>query len=150
MILFSSRLEITKHNMNPKIRFFNILILLTLLISCREKQTDINPQESQEYLLKGDFTSAAHPTSGIAKITKDKSKLIFENFKSDKGPDLNIYLCSNLNNIKSDYIDLGDIKGLNGNYSYSVNSSTNFSQYKYVVVWCVDFNVNFGYASLAP
>lgn len=109
-----------------------------------------NSTPLSEYFYKGSFISFAHPTSGIAKISKDKKTLSLESFKTDSGPNLNIYLASNINNVKSDYVDLGDIKGLNGNYTYNVSESTDFSKYKYVVIWCVDFNVNFGYATLAP
>ena len=75
---------------------------------------------------------------------------MLEGFKSDDGPDLNIYLAANLSTIKTDHVDLGDIKGLNGNYSYTVNNTIDYAKYKYVVVWCVDFDANFGYAVLAP
>lgn len=121
------------------------------LISCSNDNSNNSTNEttSSDYTFKGSFVSSAHPTSGVAKISKDKTQLLLENFKSDNGPDLNIYLAANLSTIKSDHIDLGDIKGLNGNYSYIVNNTTDFSKYKYVVVWCVDFDANFGYAVLA-
>lgn len=134
-------------------------IILSLLISyttisCSTNevpnQNSTSENSTAEFSYKGSFVSSAHPTSGIAKISKDKTQLLLEGFKTDNGPDLNIYLASSLSTIKTDYIDLGDIKGLNGNYSYSATNATDFSKYKYVVVWCVDFNVNFGYAVLAP
>ena len=125
--------------------------VLIALISCSNDNSNNSTNEttSSDYTFKGSFVSSAHPTSGITKISKDKTQLLLENFKSDNGPDLNIYLAANLSTIKSDHIDLGDIKGLNGNYSYIVNNTTDFSKYKYVVVWCVDFDANFGYAVLA-
>jgi hypothetical protein len=129
---------------------FSFIILITFS-SCdnNDVNTSTTDNSSTEYSYKGNFVSSAHPTSGITKISKDKTQLLLENFKSDNGPDLNIYLAANLSTIKSDHIDLGDIKGLNGNYSYIVNNTTDFSKYKYVVVWCVDFDANFGYAVLA-
>ena len=94
--------------------------------------------------------NSAHPTSGLATVNLDKTKLNFSAFKTDAAPNLDIYLVSNLNNISADFKNLGDIKGVNGNYSYDIPANTNLTTYKYVVVWCVDFKVNFGYALLAP
>lgn len=130
-----------------------ILLALNLLsvVGCNllEKE-DLENEMMAIYPFEGEFKTSTHPTSGIAKISKDKSQLIFENFKSDDGPDLNIYLVSDLKNISKNHIDLGDIKGLNGNYSYPLGTSIDFQKYKYIVVWCVDFDVNFGYAELMP
>ncbi|WP_113636744.1 DM13 domain-containing protein [Nubsella zeaxanthinifaciens] len=125
-----------------------LLICLCFTVSC--KKDDANDSTTTAYTYKGNFQASAHPTSGIALVSTDKTKLLLENFKSDSGPNLNIYLTTSLNSVKADYIDLGDIKGLDGNYDYNIASSTDFTKYKYVVVWCVDFNVNFGYATLAP
>ena len=97
---------------------------------------------------QGDFVSAAHNTSGVASVDSNGTTLTLTNFKTDSGPDLNIYLASSLSTIKADYIDLGDSKGRNGTYSYDIPAQTDFDTYKYVVVWCVDFDVNFGYAVL--
>lgn len=132
------------------------LVLLTMIIitSCSANDdtnsSTTNENSTTEYTFKGNFVSSAHPTSGVAKISKDKTQLLLEGFKSDDGPDLNIYLAANLSTIKTDHVDLGDIKGLNGNYSYTVNNTIDYAKYKYVVVWCVDFDANFGYAVLAP
>lgn len=125
-----------------------LFMLFTVFIGC--KKTDQVLTTTTPYTYKGTFMASAHPTSGIALVSEDKTKLIFESFKSDSGPDLNIYLASDIKNVKRDYIDLGDIKGLNGNYTYNINSTTDFTKYKYVVVWCVDFDVNFGYATITP
>lgn len=128
------------------------ILLVFLIIGCSKEESNNTSiiGANTEYTYKGTFQSSAHTTSGTAKISKDKTMLLFENFKTDNGPDLNIYLTSDLVNVKANYIDLGDIKGLNGNYTYNTNAATDFSKYKYVVVWCVDFNVNFGNAILAP
>lgn len=127
-------------------------LVLIALFSCSndDSNNSTNETTSSDYSYKGNFVSSSHPTSGIAKISKDKKQLLLEGFKSDDGPDLNIYLAANLSTIKADHIDLGDIKGLNGNYSYTVNDNIDYAKYKYVVVWCVDFDANFGYAVLAP
>ncbi|WP_291404114.1 DM13 domain-containing protein [Daejeonella sp.] len=137
-------------NMNFKSNFFLMMIGLVAILNACKKADNSDVPSLNEYAYKGTFQSGTHPTSGLAKITINKASLVFENFKSDNGPDLNIYLASDLKNIKADHIDLGDIKGLKGNYTYAVNPAVDLTKYKYVVVWCVDFDVNFGYALLAP
>lgn len=135
------------------IKYLTSLVCLFILVSCsnNDSSSSNNNQEVvTKYAYNGNFVSSAHTTSGVTKVSADKTQLIFETFKTDSGPNLNIYLASSLSNIKGDYIDLGDIKGVNGNYTYTVTSATDFSKYKYIVVWCVDFNVNFGYSTLAP
>ena len=119
----------------------------TLFSSC-EKDDDITPPGNPSF--KGDFVSVVHTTSGAASIDQAKTTLTLSTFKTDSGPDLNIYLATSTSNVTSDYIDLGDIKGINGGYTYDLPSNINFEVYKYVVVWCVDFDVNFGYAQLIP
>ncbi len=121
-----------------------VLIITAIFISCG-KDDDPTPTGAA---FQGDFVSAAHNTSGVASVDSNGTTLTLTNFKTDSGPDLNIYLASSLNAITADYIDLGDLKGRDGNYDYNVPAQTNFDTYKYVVVWCVDFDVNFGYAVL--
>ena len=105
-----------------------------------------NPPDNPSF--RGNFVSSAHTTSGIASIDQGMTKLTLTNLQTDNGPDLNIYLSSSISNVTSDFIDLGDNKGVNGSYEYDLPGNINFTTYKYVVVWCVDFDVNFGYAEL--
>lgn len=133
-----------------------VYLLLSFLfvigsMSCT-KIDDMDDTDPNEIVASfdGDFVSSAHPTNGMAIVNEDKTKLHFIDFKTDSGPDLDIYLVSDINNINGDYIDLGNIKGVNGNYAYDLEDGTDFLNYKYVVVWCVSFGVNFGYAELSP
>ncbi|MFC6876662.1 DM13 domain-containing protein [Flavobacterium myungsuense] len=126
-----------------------LMLMSTFLISC-SKDDEVVTTPIENTVFKGSFVNSAHPTSGNVTINKEKTKLNFTDFKSDSGPDLDIYLVSNLSNVNEGFINLGDIKGLNGNYIYDLPANTDFTVYKYVVVWCVDFNVNFGYATLVP
>ena len=120
-------------------------VLLALLCSCSKDNNDPLPDNPA---FRGDFVSSAHATSGVATIDQDETTLTLTNFKTDSGPDLNIYLAASNSNVTSTYIDLGDIKGLDGTYTYDLPGIADYSVYKYVVVWCVDFDVNFGYAEL--
>ena len=94
------------------------------------------------------FVNGAHPTSGKAFVetnSKDNSrKLKLSNFKTDKGPQLLIYLTSKIGS--SDFVSLGAIKGVDGNYEYDIPKGTDLNKYFIVDVWCVDFKVSFGHA----
>lgn len=129
----------------------SLTLLLALFSSCSSDDDTAVPAPSTAITssYQGAFVSAVHPTSGTASVNASKSMLTFTNFMSDNGPDLDIYLVSNLSNVTGDFINLGDIKGLSGTSSYDLPANVDLAVYKYVVVWCSDFNVNFGYATLA-
>jgi hypothetical protein len=121
-------------------------IATTLLFASCAKDDVATPPANPAF--RGDFVSAAHKTTGIATIDQAKTTLTLTNFKTDSGPDLNIYLAASLSSVTADFIDLGNIKGLKGNYTYPLPDNKDYTIYKYVIVWCVDFDVNFGYAEL--
>ena len=143
-----------------------ILLLLTTLTfySCQEGEekhveedlTDIIKKDKDENGTltienaesQGVFKSGAHTTTGTVTIVKngDVRSLVFENFKTDPGPDLDVYLVPKINS--TDYINLGELKGTSGSFSYQINQEVDFSKYKFVSIWCVKFSVNFGHAEL--
>ena len=125
--------------------FITAIMSITFFTSC-EKDDPVNPGDNPSFI--GDFVSGVHATSGMASIDKDKTTLSLTDFKTDSGPDLNIYLARNIASVTSDYIDLGNIKGIDGDYTYALSGNTDYTKYKYVVVWCVAFDVNFGWAEL--
>ncbi len=125
----------------------SLTLLITSLSSC--SSDDDNQTAAPASLYKGTFVSAVHPTSGSASVNATKTMLTFTSFMSDNGPNLDIYLVSDLSNVNADFINLGNIKGLSGTHSYDLPANVDFAVYKHVVVWCSDFNVNFGYATLA-
>ncbi len=101
-------------------------------------------------LASGVFADGLHPTSGDASVITDGSGvavLRFENFVSDNGPDLNVYLRSSSN--PDDFIDLGDLKGNIGNQNYELPAEIDLAVYDLVDIWCVRFGVSFGSASLS-
>ncbi len=104
------------------------------------------PSGAVESDLSGVFVDGAHPTSGMASINKAHTQLSLTNFKTDDGPLLEMYLASDVQ--ATDYISLGVLKGLDGNYSYDLPANLDFGTYKYVMVWCVDFSIDFGHAIL--
>jgi hypothetical protein len=100
----------------------------------------------------GTFVGKAHPTDGSASVLGNGSGqrfVRFENFATDNGPDLNVYLVNSSTGDVSDYIDLGDLKGNIGDQNYELPVGVDLSVYDTVVIWCVRFSVSFGEATLA-
>ena len=94
----------------------------------------------------GDFVDRAHPTSGKASVNSDKTILSFTNFKTDNGPKLLVYLTTDV--ASTEFVNLGDLKGIQGDFTYAIPVNTDLSKYKIVNIWCVDFSVSFGTAEL--
>lgn len=72
--------------------------------------------------------------------------LRFEDFETVNGPNLHIYLATNLQ--ADDFIDLGEIKATKGSVNYTLPSDVDLVKYNKVLVWCVPFKVLFSYADL--
>lgn len=104
-----------------------------------------NENETTGYI--GSFISQAHTTTGTAIVNAENTTLTLSDFMTDNGPKLEVYLTTDLT--AGNYISLGELQGVSGTYNYTLpQSGVNFSTYKYVIIWCVDFSVNFGYAVL--
>ena len=72
--------------------------------------------------------------------------LVFEDFSTEAGPDLNVFLSAS--NTNSGASDLGDLIGEKGNFYYSFNINTNTDSLKNVLIWCVQYSALFGNSSL--
>jgi hypothetical protein len=94
--------------------------------------------------------SIGHPASGTAKIIKadDKTFLRYENFKTINGPDLYVYLATDLE--AQDFISLGRLKATEGNINYEIPADVDITKYQYALVWCKQFGVLFNSANIAP
>lgn len=131
-----------------------LFLFLSLLIASCKKEKTAEPisatfDASQATLIsQGSFSSNAHPTSGAIKLYKQSGQkiLVFENFKTDSGPDLKVYLSKTTNNV--DVITLGALKSTSGNFNYQMDSAINTNTYNYVLIWCEDFSVLFGNSRL--
>ena len=111
---------------------------------------DLQSGENTELIYSGNFADADsfHKVIGQAKIVsiEGKNYLRFENFESTNGPDLKVYFSNDL--LAEDYAGLGNLKGNIGNQNYEIPESVDFSNYKYVLIWCERFGVLFGSAEL--
>jgi len=101
-----------------------------------------------QVLLTADFKPGDHDVDGKALVieTDGNRVLRFEDFNTINGPNLHIYLSSDLT--ENDYVDLGPIRATKGNVNYELDPSIDLDKYNNVLVWCVPFKVLFSYAEL--
>ena len=107
--------------------------------------------------LAGSFRSRSHPTRGTATILTGgggERVLRLEDFATDNGPDVNVYLSTAPPDAAAaaftdDFVDLGDLKGNIGDQNYAIPPTVDLSKYRTVVVWCIRFSVAFGTAGLS-
>jgi hypothetical protein len=103
-------------------------------------------------LASGAFTSGAHQTTGEAaliRVESGESVLTLTNLETSPGPDLRVYLVTGSADDFGDVVDLGGLKGNQGNQQYDVPASTDPERHRTVVIWCRAFSVSFGSAALA-
>ncbi len=118
------------------------------------EETSASPQVVR--LVEGVFIDRNHPTEGTAVVLNDGTQqrfLRFEDFATDNGPDLNVYLSAAAADapegaLDDDFVDLGDLKGNIGAQNYEIPTSVDLSRHGTVVIWCVRFGVAFGTAAL--
>jgi Electron transfer DM13 len=141
-----------------KIIIFSISLFVMVMSACTKDQAltpvtqatpaNIDPIKPAE--ATGTFSAGAHPTSGTVKVVVDKTDatkkyLSFENFKTDAGPDLYIYLAEDKNATGSIIVMKLD---KTGTFTLDIPSTANLTKQKYVLVWCKQFTVLFGSAKL--
>jgi hypothetical protein len=111
-------------------------------------------------LVEGSFVDRTHPGSGTAVVLSngDESQRFLrleENFETDNGPDLNVYLVAGVDAesdsglFDDDVIDLGDLTGNIGAQNYELGPEVDLDVYNTVVIWCVRFGVAFTVADLS-
>ncbi len=107
---------------------------------------------------QGRFKGLAHETRGLASIYQladGKRTLRLTEFKTSNGPDVHVYLTAaeiekgSAAIRDAGFIDLGSMKGNQGDQNYDIPANADLSKYKNVSIWCARFGVNFGQAALA-
>ena len=100
-------------------------------------------------LASGSFSgSSRYVVSGEAVVLNDGTEqrfLRFENFDSNNGPDLKVYLRAE----DGEFVSLGDLKGNIGSQNYEIPTDVDLGRYDTVQIWCERFGVLFGDAGLA-
>jgi hypothetical protein len=110
-------------------------------------------------LAAGQFHSVAHETRGTATIQDiggGRRVLRLSEFATSNGPDVRVYLVAasdakdNETVTKAGFVELGKLKGNEGDQNYDVPDDLDLSKYRAVTIWCYRFNVNFATAPLTP
>lgn len=115
------------------------------------------PEPEIVTLVEGTFVDRSHPAEGVALVLNDGTEqrfLRFEDFATDNGPDLNVYLSTAppdapAGDFDDEFVDLGDLKGNIGDQNYEIPPDVDLDRFSTVVIWCVRFGVAFGAAELA-
>ena len=133
---------------------FLVLVLATLC-SCVKENTPVspvnNPVDTSMAVsrFRGTFNNGPYGVvSGSAKIYLKNNQhiLALENFNSSNGPDLHVYISKEITPVN--YIDLGRLQSVAGNQQYSLTGTINFSEYRYALIHCQQYNHLFGSAEL--
>jgi len=110
-------------------------------------------------LAAGRFHSVAHETHGTATIQDlgdGRRVLRLTEFATSNGPDVRVYLVAspdakdNETVTKAGFIEVGKLKGNEGDQNYDVPEHLDLSKYRAVTIWCRRFGVNFATAPLTP
>jgi hypothetical protein len=135
------------------ISIITVLLALTFLnSSCRKASTEVlNEKADTSGVVKvqGTFSGVgSEKVSGQAKVYLQRGKLFLalENFSTDNGPDLKVYLSQA--DVPNNFIKLGDLKSTKGNQIYDITGMPDFTKYKYALIHCERFNHLYGRAEL--
>ena len=132
-----------------------IFALFILLSSCVKENTPTNPVnnpvDTTMAIIRFNGTFGNGPyglVTGTAKIYFQNNQYILalENFSSSNGPDLHVYISKEVQPVN--YIDLGKLQSVHGNQQYLLTGNINFSEYKYALIHCQQYNHLFGSAEL--
>jgi hypothetical protein len=142
-----------------------ILVLIIGTIACKKEsieEMDSTPSTpttpsttisiavaEQTLLLEGMLTKGVHTTTGTVRVYEDKEKkhsLVFENFKTDAGPDLRIYIAED--QVLTDFTQITDKVTTNGSFILPIPPNVDLKKQRTVVIWCKSFSVLFGSAIL--
>ena len=109
-------------------------------------------------LAAGSFHSVAHETRGTATVLEVDGKRVLRltDFATSNGPDVRVYLIAagdasdNETVTTAGFVELGKLKGNQGDQNYDVTAGLDLKQYRAVTIWCARFGVNFATAPLPP
>lgn len=130
--------------------------MLGLLTGCKPEDTtptmtasDVFDETTATLIREGAWMgSGSYVVSGVAQIYAQNGKniLLLNNFSSNNGPDLRVYLSTTTN--ASSFVNLGKLKSTSGKQTYAIPDGTDIDQFKFTLIWCQQFSVLFGKAEI--
>ena len=108
-------------------------------------------------IFAGRLEGRAHPTNGRATLYESlggKRYLRLTDFTTSNGPDVHVVLAraedpaldQKIVKGNLDYVELGKLKGNEGDQNYDVPAAVDLQKYNAVVIYCERFNAVFGVA----
>lgn len=133
-----------------------IFIALALLTACKKETTStitLNEIADTSAIIKykGSFINGPYGSvMGKAKILLQANnyQLQIDSFITSNGPDLKVYLSKEVQPVS--FVNLGSLKSTNGTQLYAIPTGIDFTQYKYALIHCQQYNHLFGSAELKP
>ena len=134
---------------------FSLAIASALFISCKKEAsttpgTDPVDSLNQTVLYMGSFVNGPWGSvSGQARVLRSANgslSLALVNVNISNGPDLYVYLSKEVQPIN--FISLGKLRSTSGNQVYPTAGTPDFTQYKYALIHCQQYNHLFGSATL--
>jgi hypothetical protein len=131
-----------------------LIAITTLMAACSKMTSEISLNDKFDSAnavirYEGSFKKGPYGTvSGTARVyeSNDKWQLRLVGFNSSNGPDLKVYLLKEIQPIN--FIKLGDLKSVAGNQSYDITNNPDFTQYRFALIHCEQYNHLFGSAEL--
>ena len=101
----------------------------------------------QAVLVQGAFVNGVHTVSGNVKVYEKAGKrtLVFSDFKTEGGPDLRIYLAEDA--ALTNFVEVSKLTAT-GSFFLELPDSANPVKQRTVLIWCKQFSVLFGSATL--
>ena len=136
---------------------------LVVISVCCKKKEDIGPtvmvmsappSATSDTIGEGNFTSYAHNLSGSALLYKEGNptvkKVRLYNFNMSAGPDVYVYLSKTSSYSAANVLQITRLTTgySNSSITFDVNHASYSSDYKYVLVYCVQYSSLFGYVEL--
>jgi hypothetical protein len=91
----------------------------------------------------------------VLRLADGARVLRFTDFATSNGPDVRVYMVAapdasdDETVTRSGFVELGALKGNQGDQNYEIPASLDLAKYRTVTIWCKRFSVNFASAPLA-
>ena len=112
----------------------------------QDGMTNDTMEKSESYT--GSFIGADSSHQAMGTVTVSEKNVRLEDFEVTNGPDLYVYLVEEGQDTKEG-VSLGKLKGNIGNQNYEVPQDATVTEGMKIVIWCKQFNVDFGMAELS-
>jgi hypothetical protein len=142
----------------PELLFVKTTVNESLPVEVAARTDVAGGKAESAVLLSGQFRSYAHETVGTAAVHElgGHRVLRLTGFSTSNGPDVRVYLVAandatdNETVTKAGFVELGKLKGTQGDQNYEIPAGLDLEKYRAVTIWCRRFSVNFGTAPLTP